>query len=264
MLSDLYKFEGRIGRLSLIWKYIVSIVLFVVFIFAGTFILSAISSMLPPIVVMGLSFLGLTFIVVSVLIIGCGLVARRLHDIGISGWWQLLPAVIGMGLFAYELNQNPELLGLIFSGMSEEQILQAALNSGGEFSYATGIISSIINILFFLLLILWPGSKNENKYGAASGKFYNPMSNSKSGDVLRSAGQPRRYKVTFVQQIPEDSLYIMKHLSKSTREIIKINMPEDRMTADFTINGNTQYRESDVKKTLQELGIAVKSVVSVE
>ena len=89
-LSNLYTFKGRLGRLGFIWKYVVifaSIIFFALIMAFGT----AVVANIAPIA--GLIFMGVMYLFIISLgfIPPMAVTARRLHDIGLSGWWQILP-----------------------------------------------------------------------------------------------------------------------------------------------------------------------------
>ena len=133
-----YKKSGRIGRLDYFKSQ-----LFILAIATGLGVLSflTLSKVLICVsFIYGCIYLWLTF---------C-LIAKRLHDIGLSSWMLLIPILLtfrltinsGAGSHTYSI------LGMIFGNMA-------------------GYISLGIFIAIFIALISVKGTKTDNKYGKA-------------------------------------------------------------------------------------------------
>lgn len=90
----------------------------------------------------GLSALMIGVAVMPMGLLGVWVVLRyqimRLHDIDLSGKWLLLPILL---IFAY------------------------SIASGGWMDATIQIFVGILNLLMFLFLLVWPGSKEKNRYG---------------------------------------------------------------------------------------------------
>ena len=95
------------------------------------------------------------------------LIFQRLHDIGLSGWWQILLAVLGLGC------------GI----------------AGGFPDYAyMGLVGYVGSIVTHVIIALLPSQKRDNKYGSnieANGNFlYQPKTESDEPELML----PRRVR----------------------------------------------------------------------
>jgi len=75
--------------------------------------------------------------------------ARRLHDIGRTGWWQISPliAIIGLTVAA---------------------IVSIGTDSGSNLAVVVMIVSGLIMLGLFILILVWyctDSHRHENKYG---------------------------------------------------------------------------------------------------
>jgi uncharacterized membrane protein YhaH (DUF805 family) len=94
--------------------------------------------------------------------------SKRLHDMGRSGWLQLLPFVLGWGLmtmgFIFGVGS---LLGLIFSGMPH--FLGGIALGGMAFGFGALCVGGLVHVILLLWLGLSPGQVGSNRYGPEPG-----------------------------------------------------------------------------------------------
>lgn len=88
----------------------------------------------------------------AALVIGLSLTTRRLHDMGHSGWWQmiLVPRFITDLYFLLEAPSDEALLNLMTSGTLTGTIM---------------LLSSLVSLILTLFCLFKDGQKHPNKYG---------------------------------------------------------------------------------------------------
>ncbi|MDO8516121.1 MAG: DUF805 domain-containing protein [bacterium] len=130
---NLYR-TGRLGRLQYFFlSLIASVVMWI-----PTMIFTGGPEKLVGLVNSANSF---RFVVTQVLLLAISalvalhLSVRRLHDIGLSGWWTLLP------------------IGISF------------IPTGGTAISTTSLTIALLQMLIGAVLLFWPGAKTENQYG---------------------------------------------------------------------------------------------------
>ncbi|WP_324683297.1 DUF805 domain-containing protein [Bibersteinia trehalosi] len=84
-------------------------------------------------------------------IVSVSLTTRRLHDVGHSGWWQLLPLALSLVVVVFTTE-----IGTIFSN-------RALL---GEGLLALILLILLFYFAFFIYLLFKDGQRFNNKYGA--------------------------------------------------------------------------------------------------
>lgn len=136
IIDTFFTTKGRIGRLSFLFRSIAFILLM-----AGIVLLTGILTKSEMAIFM--AYVVMTFL--SCIAYPC-LTAQRLHDVNLSGWWQIIFYV-------------PWVLFPILNPDAKQQI--------EDKSFEWDIIDiSLFAIPFFLAfcLALWPGTREQNKY----------------------------------------------------------------------------------------------------
>ena len=94
--------------------------------------------------------------------------AKRLHDMGRSGWLQILPFVLGWLLmtvgFAFGVGS---LLGLIFSGLPH--FFGGMMLGGLAVGFGALMVGGLVHLILLLWLGLSPGQTGLNRYGPEPG-----------------------------------------------------------------------------------------------
>lgn len=80
---------------------------------------------------------------------------RRLHDLGLSGWWQIIPVIIFFSVVTF-------ILGVTF-GLNPDEAEMVVFGITTIFANLTFIIMA--DLVFILFLIFKDGQKHVNKYG---------------------------------------------------------------------------------------------------
>jgi uncharacterized membrane protein YhaH (DUF805 family) len=96
------------------------------------------------------------------------LYSKRLHDIGRSGWVQIVPWVLGWFLIGAGLVMGlGGLVGLMFSGLPH--FLGGMVVGGVAIGLGFVFLSGLMHLLFLLWLGLTPGRTGPNRYGPEPG-----------------------------------------------------------------------------------------------
>lgn len=111
---------------------------------------------------------------ILVSLVTLSLTARRLHDLGWSGWWQLLLYVAPFALAIPMIAMIPDLK----SSQSQEEIANTIL----FFNFGVGIIC-LIYFIFMLILLFKDGQKHANKYGE-SPKYPSQVADSTTTEIV--------------------------------------------------------------------------------
>ena len=146
-LKNTFNFRDRARRREYGWFYLINVLIVITF-----------NILVSVCVAIGLENLGIGlnslsyFYQLITAVTAISLTTRRLHDLGWSGWWQLLPyAVAAMFGVATMFSLEKELGGAI---------------TGTEYAlYGLTVFGSIAVIAFSLLLLFKDGQSFSNKYG---------------------------------------------------------------------------------------------------
>jgi uncharacterized membrane protein YhaH (DUF805 family) len=96
------------------------------------------------------------------------LYSKRLHDIGRSGWVQIVPWVLGWFLIGAGLVMGlGGLVGLLFSGLPH--FLGGMVVGGVAIGLGFVFLSGLMHLLFLLWLGLTQGQTGPNRYGPEPG-----------------------------------------------------------------------------------------------
>ncbi len=144
MFEFLFSFHGRSGRLSYAFFF-----LFWVFLFILAFVGFVFMSLLSPLIMVPLVF-GLF---IAMWISSLAITVRRLHDMDLSGWVILVPTVFALFLVAGAVAAQS--YGYDFDPESADGLFPML-----EFGL------SVFTYVFYLMLLLWPGSKDINRFEA--------------------------------------------------------------------------------------------------
>jgi uncharacterized membrane protein YhaH (DUF805 family) len=129
----LFSFQGRSGRLAYLGfgAFCALIISFALLLIYGAFVF------LPALALLVAMPVFLALIVASLAV-----TVRRLHDIGITGWW-----VLGLCVLCFL------------------QDISVMYIFGGDMGFFVIGAASILHYLAIAALLIWPGTKGPNKYG---------------------------------------------------------------------------------------------------
>ena len=108
-------------------------------------------------------FLNLIFFLASIYFWIC-VYNKRLHDLGRSGWWQLIPWVAGIASLAALITAFIPILGTLMSGVRDDEAVLAAMLGSGSALLVSGL-GGLVGLAFHIWLGLMPGQPGANKYG---------------------------------------------------------------------------------------------------
>lgn len=137
-VRDFTTYHGRLRRSQFLWRHFVLC-------FVGTF--GAMALMFPLTLLVDLSMamaVAMAVVMPPLLYADLSLVVRRFHDVGLSGWWVFAAMAPIAVLFALPLGVMP----------LEWQIL----------------VIAPVNLAYFAILLVVPGSKGENRYGSPNAR----------------------------------------------------------------------------------------------
>lgn len=144
MFEFLFSFHGRSGRLSYAFFFLFWIFLFLLAV-VGTFFMSLLSPLIATPLMIGLF--------VAMFISSFAITVRRLHDMDLTGWIALLPITLTVMLFCSAVASV--VLGY-----------EIDVESYGEPFMIAYMGVQLFNAVFYWMLLLWPGSKDINRFEA--------------------------------------------------------------------------------------------------
>ena len=275
MFGFFFSYRGRIGRLGYLGRMIA---LFVVFLLltailgtvaftgmrhslAGGSFQGMTANMRDVIVASSARSLAFFYIIYVVILFAVGLAAgfsrqvRRLHDIGLSGWIVLAPFAMAI------------VPGVILGIMRGQAMIENARNhvhTPPPHNFTVLWISSgIINLIFFLLLVLCPGTKGENKYGDSPNPLYRGGKYSSSASERRSARVKlpgKRIIATLHEPVPEDQLAMMSIIRQEHPDIEKIFVSPERDRIEFTLSSLSHNNRKSIARILKDFGFTIQSI----
>jgi len=108
-------------------------------------------------------------IAVAVTVSAFAITVRRLHDIGLSGWWYPFMIVLTLSIPVIAIMLHAYLAGADIADINFKELDEDVMGSLiMESPFALGIpfaVAQLITLFFNLMLLLWPGTKGPNKYG---------------------------------------------------------------------------------------------------
>lgn len=155
-VGSLFGFSGRMNRLG----FFLRILFIIIFPIAVGFLMGMIAPFLAILGALGFLFAIMIFIAVIVMIIALiisfySLEVRRIHDIGLSGFWILALIILSCVSFTIDYSHYN------FS----TDALNYAIMTGQYQPSMLNIINSLVQLGAFLVLLFWPGTKGSNQYG---------------------------------------------------------------------------------------------------
>lgn len=150
--KQMFNYKGRARRAEYGWTLLCHLLVqLAAFLLAwvGILAISLIDRSGKGLVIFELIYNGISLIYfVLMLLVMLSLTARRLHDLGYSGWWQLLP------------------IALLFATFAALPVLETFANDAPIIAvYLAFITSSISSLTLFLLLCFKDGHPTTNQYG---------------------------------------------------------------------------------------------------
>ncbi|MFB6349231.1 DUF805 domain-containing protein [Moraxella sp. ZJ142] len=164
----IFDYRGRARRAEYGWFLLISILISFIFQFVVSFG-AALLAVMTDFGVPDLA-IGILIVISGLLMIACGiashlvqisLTARRLHDLGWSGWWQLV-FYLGPCSFLFWLwLLPPQAVSVLESGNYSEELSASFVLLGGCF-----VVCMVAMLVISLILIFKDGQRFTNKYGA--------------------------------------------------------------------------------------------------
>lgn len=147
MVEYLFSFKGRSDRLAYFLFFLFWVVLYIVFGFSIIFL-----GLLSP----AFLIIGFIALFIAMIVSSFAITTRRLHDLNLSGWVYpivtILPNIIILGLG----------FGIGMYGAGMEAAAKTALIE--KISFAS-VIVYVNTLVFSLMLMIWPGSDEPNRFG---------------------------------------------------------------------------------------------------
>jgi len=270
MISGLFSFSGCTGRLGYVGYMTLLTLFWVVFFIVAVMAVSAAAGNI--ILIIGFVLAGLFLLFVPPMAI----TARRLHDIGLSGWWQFLPLVvniaIGIALYVYAFNEiDFENIKVVTeqqrAGDITEAEMQESLLSDIPLDRLQGAsylmtFSSLCGLVWALFLLFWPGNeydnpyREEDAYAAALERRVAPqVSSSGYGNTVPED----KYVVVLKEPMPKESLYVFSGIKADNPQIKNINLPSKRDRIEIITSVQTLDIEK-IKSILKSYDIQFASV----
>ncbi|MGX2949996.1 DUF805 domain-containing protein [Ursidibacter sp. B-7004-1] len=156
--KNIFNYSGRARRAEYGWFMLMNFllqlgVLLVAWVVIAGLSLNIISPSLATLGAIGIIYYAVSFIyAILTFFVSLSLTARRLHDLGRSGWWQLFICLLPLLLLGGTFVSLPIL---------EEGAPSTPITSINIMTLTAGLI----HIIFFLMLLFKDGQKQANKYG---------------------------------------------------------------------------------------------------
>lgn len=270
MISGLFSFSGCTGRLGYVGYMTLLVILWVVFFIVAAMTATALG---------GNVFLVICFVLVGVfllLIPPMAITARRLHDIGLSGWWQFLPLAlniaIGIALYFYAFSEidfeNIKVLAeQQESGEPSETAIQEELLSELPLDRVRGAsylmtFSSLFGLGFGIFLLFWPGNEYDNPYreeDAYAAALERRVAPQVSSSGYENTVPEDKYVVVLKESMPKESLYVFSGIKADNPQIKNINLPSKRDRIEIITSVQTLDIEK-IKSILKSYDIQFASV----
>lgn len=107
----------------------------------------------------------LLFVLFSVYVYVC-LYNKRLHDLGKSGWLQMITWVAALVAFGAMIAAFVPVMMAIMNGAEDERAIMAAM-MGSMGAFAVICLASLVNLVFHICLGVVAGEPGANTYGPA-------------------------------------------------------------------------------------------------
>lgn len=272
MISGLFSFSGCTGRLGYVGYMTLWLILWVLFVIAAIWSAMAVGGNI--FLIIGFVLIGAFLLVIPPMAI----TARRLHDIGLSGWWQFLPLAvniaIGVALYFYAFSEidfeNLKVLAtqqesgeLSETEMQDELLSEIPLDRVQGASYLL-TFSSLFGLGFSLFLLFWPANEDDNPYREVD--IYAAMLQRKVEPEMTSSAYGTntkvpedQYQVVLKEPMPTESLYVFSGIKTDNPQIKGIHLPPERDRIDITMNAGTMD-ENKIKSILKSYDIEFTSV----
>lgn len=152
--ANYFTFSGRASRPEYWWWQLFTAMLVLVSL-PGTLLLLVVLSDLNPFLLIAI----IPLTILAIFIPSLAVTSRRLHDIGKSGWWQILPLGALAGWLILEIVQSLVLSNFYVPSFIRQSLVLASL------------LGTLLSVLFpcgEVLLLVWQikkGDEGPNKYG---------------------------------------------------------------------------------------------------